>query len=641
MSIGVGRSKVFLRLPWTSLRAFDCSMTGRSMPVCWKWKFSQSKGDLVAQGKKESAQGKQKKQREKREPGFLAKTNKKTLRTYEVGAMPIINHILRRMRLSDILMEFLPNDERSTLPTYRTVMVMVKNILIAREPIYGIGQWAARFAPDLLNLFPDEVELLNDDRAGRALTQMFDALASEMTMTVVRQVIDKFNLGMDELHNDSTSISVYGQYDRAEEEHIVRGQQTLAITFGHSKDHRPDLKQLLFILTVTNDGGVPVYFTAASGNTSDDTTHRDTWDLLCQLAGRTDFLYVADCKLASSENLKHIARKGRFITVLPRSRKEDKQFRKQLLEKPNTVRWEDVYTVTKKVTVHGVKQDVEDNCFRVVADEKLSSDGYRLLWFHSTKKTVSDVRQRTRDLQRAEQELLNLRDRLSGARTRFKTRQAVHDAVQEILKKLTDEKLLVVKIEEREEATFRQAGKGRPNKDTKYIKNTKIRFEISWSIDDLRMAAAEATDGIFPLITNVKEMTAEEILRAYKRQPIIEKRFSQLKTDFAVAPICLKSVTRIQGLMAVYFLSLIVQTLLEREIRQAMKRANLESLPLYPEERACRCPTARKVIDLFNGIQRHELKHEGETEIMVTELSSVQKQILELLGIPVKGYGLK
>ena len=243
-------------------------------------------------------------------------------------------------------------------------------------------------------------------------------------------------------------------------------------------------------------------------------------------------------------------------------------------------------------------------------------------------------------MQRAIRELTELRERLSGPRTRFKSRKKVDEAVQEIVKRLKEESLLIVTVEQREEGTFRQAGKGRPGKNTKYVKEIKKRFEISWSIDPIRRAEAEATDGIFPLISNVKEMTPEEILRAYKRQPIIEKRFSQLKTDFAVAPIYLKSVTRIQGLLAVYFLSLIVQTLLERELRQAMERKKIKSLPLYSEDRACRCPTARKVIDLFDGIQRHELKQPGqETEVMVTELSPLQKQILGLLGIPAKSYG--
>ena len=102
----------------------------------------------------------------------------------------------------------------------------------------------------------------------------------------------------------------------------------MAVTFGHSKDHRPDLKQLLFILTVTADGSVPLHFRAASGNVTDDTTHRDTWDLLCQLTGRRDFLYVADSKLATRENMAYLhQQQGRFVTVLPKTRSEDAAFR--------------------------------------------------------------------------------------------------------------------------------------------------------------------------------------------------------------------------------------------------------------------------------------------------------------------------
>ena len=199
-----------------------------------------------------------------------------------------------------------------------------------------------------------EVERLNDDRVGRCLDRLFDALDADLIMKVVRQVIDQFHINLDELHNDSTSVSVYGAYSEAEEEGRVRGRRTLAITFGHSKDHRPDLKQLLYILTVSDDGGVPVYFTSASGNTTDDTTHRQTWDLLHQLVGRADFLYVADCKLATSDNMNYIARQqGRFITVLPRTRKEDQQFRQRLLKKPDSIRWDELYTVTKKIDHQG------------------------------------------------------------------------------------------------------------------------------------------------------------------------------------------------------------------------------------------------------------------------------------------------
>ena len=243
-------------------------------------------------------------------------------------------------------------------------------------------------------------------------------------------------------------------------------------------------------------------------------------------------------------------------------------------------------------------------------------------------------------MQRATQELTELRDRLQGPKTRFRERNKVDSEVEEILKKYEVESLLLVDVLEQEKPTYRQVSTGRPNKNTKYAKEVRKRFDISWSIDSVRLAEAESLDGIFPLITNIKEMTAEEVLRAYKRQPIIEKRFSQLKTDFSVAPVYLKSVTRIQALLAVYFFVLIVQTLLERELRQAMERAKIESLPLYPEDRACRRPTTRKLLDLFDGVQRHELTLAGrEPKFMVTQLSPLKKQILKLLGISAKSYG--
>ena len=79
----------------------------------------------------------------------------------------------------------------------------------------------------------------------------------------------------------------------------MRARSAPAITYGYSKDHRPDLKQLLFILTTDADGGVPVQFRCADGNTSDVRTHIETWNTLRALAGRADFLYVADSKLCS------------------------------------------------------------------------------------------------------------------------------------------------------------------------------------------------------------------------------------------------------------------------------------------------------------------------------------------------------
>lgn len=127
---------------------------------------------------------------------------------------------------------------------------------------------------------------------------------------------------------------------------------------------------------------------------------------------------------------------------------------------------------------------------------------------------------------------------------------------------------------------------------TQYVKETRLRFEIGWELDQAAWSKAEREDGLFPLISNDRTLTAEQVLRAYKRQPLVEKRFSQFKTDFAVAPVYLQDVARISGLLAVYFFALMAQTLLERELRRAMSAAGIQSLPLYPEGRPCARPTA-------------------------------------------------
>ena len=123
-----------------------------------------------------------------------------------------------------------------------------------------------------------------------------------------------------------------------------------------------------------------------------------------------------------------------------------------------------------------------------------------------------------------------------------------------------------------------------------YVKKVATRFDLTYRIDDARVATDTTGDGIFPLVTNVVDLSELELLKTYKRQPTIEKRFSQLKTDFEVAPVYLKAVHRIQALLCVYFFALLVESLLERQLRQAMQRQEIEALPMYPEGRGYFAP---------------------------------------------------
>jgi transposase len=566
-----------------------------------------------------------------RPPGETARAAGRTLVSCRVAALPLVEGFLRRLRIAEFLRDHLPReDRRSRVATATALLVLLKNVLLSREPLYGVGEWAARHAPEPLGLTPAQLPSLNDDRVGRCLDRLFDADIPSLTLAAVAHAVREFGVELDELHNDSTTVTLHGDYESADRERTLRGRLRLAVTYGHNKDHRPDLKQLLYILTVTRDGAVPVQFRVESGNATDDRSHRATWELLCQLTGRRDFLYVADCKLATAENMAHLHQNGgRFLTVLPRTRGEDTAFRKTASE--GKTHW---------LAIHDKFDDEGDlvDRFSVHEPEATSAEGYRLIWYHSARKAELDALARHKRVERALAALAELQAKLTSPRTRYRERAKVAEAVDAILREGEVEGLIEVTIGGRTTEAFRQERRGRPGADTRYVRRQSTRFDLTCRVDHARLAAEARCDGIFPLITNVLTMSALELLLAYKQQPRIETRFAQLKTDFVVAPVFLKEVSRVQALLCVYFFALLVESLLERELRRAMGRDGVESLPLYPEGRACSRPTARRVIDLFEDVQRHELK-EGRRAAVVftTNLSRLQRKILRLLGMP-KAY---
>jgi transposase len=211
----------------------------------------------------------------------------------------------------------------------------------------------------------------------------------------------------------------------------------------------------------------------------------------------------------------------------------------------------------------------------------------------------------------------------------------VVEAVEAILQEFNVGAWITVEVTERRTPKSRQEKRGRPGKETKYVKAEEdVRFDLMHLVDMERLTEEATCDGIFPLITNERTLSEMQLLLAYKQQPAIERRFEQMKTDFVVAPVYLKETSRIQALLCVYFFVLLVEALLERELRRAMAEKEIEGLPLYPEGRACRRPTARKVIDLFEDVQRHTLVSGKQPPVeFATELTRLQRKILRLLGM--------
>lgn len=251
------------------------------------------------------------------------------LASRRLGPLPLINHFLERLGIEALLERFVPTpDGRTRVPHARGLGVLLRSFLVERQPLYRQQTLVEAYRAQDLGLTDEELELLGDDRLGRALDRLFDADRAALLTEVALACHARFGVSFERFHNDSTTVSFCGQY-RAAKGRSIRGKTAPFITFGFSKARRPDLRQLLYILTCTGDGHIPVGFRCEAGNTNDSSTHIETWDALVKLTGGVDFLYIADSKLCAYDPLDHISRRGgRFITVLPRTRKEDASFRR-------------------------------------------------------------------------------------------------------------------------------------------------------------------------------------------------------------------------------------------------------------------------------------------------------------------------
>ena len=341
-----------------------------------------------------------------------------SLESLEVGATPLVRHFLDRLQLTLLLEQYLPPlpGRAPTLPSAVTLSVLLTNLLLARQPLYAIAAWAARRVPTHLGLQPGQAELLNDDRFGRALDHLQRADRASLLTAVVMQAVRAFDIDLTELHQDTTTVTLSGAYaDQLPAEHTDRPPR---ITFGYNKDHRPDLKQLLYSITITADGAVPVHCKTYDGNTTDDQVHRDTWDFLRQIIGHADFLYVADSKLCTRDNLGHIsAGQGRFLTVMPRTRAEDAWFREHL--QTNTIAWQEVHREP-----HPRRREAPDVVYEGVESPRRSVEGYRVFWYRSSQKVEQDRQNRRQRLDRAYARLEAVHSRPRPFKSRAEAEQA-------------------------------------------------------------------------------------------------------------------------------------------------------------------------------------------------------------------------
>ncbi|MGH3097252.1 MAG: IS1634 family transposase [Streptosporangiales bacterium] len=562
----------------------------------------------------------------------MGEGNEYGLVTSALGGLPVVNHIAERIGLPGLLAQFLPvTDARVKLPAASAMGLVVSNLVLGREPLYGLGEWAARYSPDLLGLDEAQLGVLNDDRVGRALETLFDADRASLLTAVVLAAVREFDIDTSQLHNDSTSVSVSGVYRDADGHHRG-GKATPVITYGHCKDHRPDLKQLVWILTVAADGAVPLAYRLADGNTVDDRTHVPTWDELVTLLGRADFLYVADSKLCSRAAMGHIADGGgRFVTVLPRSRSEDGQFRKWL--QTHTPVW------TEAARRPGPRPGDPEQIYSTCPAPAPSAEGHRIVWVHSTAKAARDAATRQARIEAGAAAMDALADKLSRPRCRTHSRVAAEQAAAAALADTGAARWVSFTIAETVIKDYKQERRGRPGPATRYREVTSTRYALSHDIDLSAISYDAVSDGMFPLITNDTLLPDAGVLAAYRYQPNLERRHHLLKSVQNAAPVLLHNPARIEALFCCQFLALLISALIERQIRAGMRRAATAKIPLYPEFRGCAAPSTERILEIFQDTARHHLYHHGQhVQTFEPELTALQLQVLDLLDLPTASY---
>jgi len=151
------------------------------------------------------------------------------------------------------------------------------------------------------------------DRLADTLDAIKENGIGNLELLITRKMIEDFTIVSDICHNDTTSASVYGNYK--DSDYLEQG---IKITYGYSKKHRAELKQLVWSLSVSSDHAFPLFQKAYNGNTADVDTYVEQWHNLIDLLDNNDFLYVVDSKIITNDNMVHIhENEGYFLGPAP------------------------------------------------------------------------------------------------------------------------------------------------------------------------------------------------------------------------------------------------------------------------------------------------------------------------------------
>ena len=532
----------------------------------------------------------------------------------QVDVLPMVKYYMDQLQLFDLFKKYVPATPDSLTEHAESLCVLTANIICDNKPLYKVREWLVQYSDGLFDK-PVEANLFNDDRLARSLSGLFQADRNSLMTEVSSNAITAHNLMTNDIHNDSTTVTFMGNY-RSQDPEAVKLKR------GHNKDFHPDCKQVVFGLNITSDGHVPLSYKLFDGNTTDDVTHIPNWNGLRSLLEKEDFIYIADCKLCNFNNMNHISQNGGFfITVVPNDRKEVKEFTKHL--KTSNIQFEDAYTVNSS------HRKGKKNTFKTYEAEK-TKNGFRIIWIHSSLKQEDDQSRRQKKIDKAIKELKALIPKLNAYH--LKTKSEIKDAIDRICKGVDN--FLDVKILTHRKQIKVKVSPGRPSYKTVYKNKWEFKYSIQWELNEQVLLEVSRTDGIFPMITNT-DLEACEVLKKYKDQPFLEKRMYTKKSVLEVAPVFLKKEKRIEAMLALFFIALMIVSLIERRIRMNMAKENIDKLPILPQAMNTKKPTWNNIRYFFRNVLYSRIFRDGICiQAIVNGLSELHKQVIRLLEVP-------
>jgi transposase len=529
-----------------------------------------------------------------------------------VGALPVLSAFLDKWRLSEIIDEIIPWQGGIALGTL--VEVLVLNRLQRPEAQYAIGEWAVESG--VADFYGLTAEQLNDDLLGRALERLNEYAESAQTQLTLA-AIKQWRLKVDAIHYDISNVEFYGAFadaqpsadkDSGEGPSPRQPPKVPFPTYGRTKSGREDVKQIQFGMNVTDDGGVPLSHQALDGNVAEARTHVANLLRLQRLLPRSRFLYCADTKMDTPENLiAAVATGGKFLCA-------------GAFTKPLQARYRQLHAQMKPISYcpksHAQRPPEQRDHYQACqTTEELTGtfegrplrSKYRLIFVHSSAKAKQQAatRQRHMDKIRAEFELVHR----NLGKYSFKTEEAIRRRLEKACGKYTEGSLF------------------------QYTLTSKAgHFQLQWQIDETALAQVQQLEGVFVLKTNLpKKQSITTVLTTYRDQSQVEKRFHHLKGPLAVAPMFLEKPERIAGLLFVIVLALTLLALLERQVRKNLKGKPMKGL--YPEGRLTRTPTGPRLLRRFRSLSVVLIKEPGATHRRLCELNTTQRRILQLLNL--------